>query len=316
MSLFINDCRRQKREMESLLSKLSCIDSSIFSPLDTLKIGQMMSTFYALRYDTSYQKLYQYAFELYHYMKQMFSIKRLIQSGQLHSCKYSKKYSSLKNCFHISLLDKEHIVKNHVKLKDNYIITGPNASGKTTLIKNVMLNLILSQQIGFGCYDKHTKIYPYESFYSYLNIPDTSNRDSLFQAEARRCLDIIQQIQNKKRVFLIFDELYSGTNPYEATIAGIAFLNYIAQFNLQFMITTHYHDICSSPELTKQIKNIHMSFLENKYQYKIVKGKSTKKGGFKVLEDMEYPNEIITKIKQLVDIKERCVPSENYKCEA
>ena len=37
---------------------------------------------------------------------------------------------------------------------------------------------------------------------------------------------------------------------------------------------------------------------------------------FKVLEDMEYPSEIITKIKQLVEIKERCVPSENYKCEA
>ena len=82
------------------------------------------------------------------------------------------------------------------------------------------------------------------------------------------------------------------------------------------MITTHYHDICNSPELTKQIKNIHMSFIENKYQYKVVKGKSTKKGGFKVLEDMEYPSEIIAKIKQLVELKERCVPSKIYKCEA
>ena len=316
MTLFIEDCRRQKREMKLLISTLSCINASIFSPMDTLHIGKMMSTFYALRYDTSYQKLYQYAFELYHYMKQMSSIQGHIRSKQIQSCKYSKKYSSLKDCYHISLLDNDNVVKNNIKLNNNYIITGPNASGKTTLIKNVMLNLILSQQIGFGCYGKDTKINPYESFYSYLNIPDTSNRDSLFQAEARRCLDIIQQIQNKKRVFLIFDELYSGTNPYEATIAGIAFLNHITQFNVQFMITTHYHDICSSPELTKQIKNIHMSFMENKYQYKVVKGKSTKKGGFKVLEDMEYPSEIITKIKQLVEIKERCVPSENYKCEA
>lgn len=316
MIIFIEDCRRQKREMELLLSKLSCINTSIFSPMDTIHIGKMMSTFYALRYDTSYQKLYQYSFELYHYMKQMFSIQCLIHSGRIQSCMYSKKYSSLKECYHISLLDKESIVKNDVRLKNNYIITGPNASGKTTLIKNVMLNLILSQQLGFGCYNKNTRIYPYENFYSYLNIPDTSNRDSLFQAEARRCLDIIQQIQNKERIFLIFDELYSGTNPYEATIAGIAFLNHIAKFNVQFMITTHYHDICNSPELTKQIKNIHMSFIENKYQYKVVKGKSTKKGGFKVLEDMEYPSEIIAKIKQLVELKERCVPSKIYKCEA
>ena len=41
---------------------------------------------------------------------------------------------------------------NDVKLDKNIIITGPNASGKTTLIKSIMINLFLNQSIGFGCY--------------------------------------------------------------------------------------------------------------------------------------------------------------------
>ena len=44
--------------------------------------------------------------------------------------------------------------KNTISLKDNLLITGPNASGKTTLIKSVIINLFLSQSIGFGCYSK------------------------------------------------------------------------------------------------------------------------------------------------------------------
>ena len=53
----------------------------------------------------------------------------------------------------------------------------------------------MSQQIGYGCYSS-AKIKCYDNFHSYLNIPDTSGRDSLFQAEARRCKDILETITN------------------------------------------------------------------------------------------------------------------------
>jgi DNA mismatch repair ATPase MutS len=56
-----------------------------------------------------------------------------------------------------------------------------------------------------------------------LNIPDSSGRDSLFQAESRRCKEIIDIINKDKthRHFCIFDELFSGTNPVETTKAGM-----------------------------------------------------------------------------------------------
>ena len=60
-----------------------------------------------------------------------------------------------------------------------------------------MFNIILCQQIGCGFFDKaDVKIYDF--IHSYINIPDTSGRDSLFQAEARRCKEILSIIEISK----------------------------------------------------------------------------------------------------------------------
>ena len=80
-------------------------------------------------------------------------------------------------------------VKNNISLKKNIIISGPNAAGKTTLLKCVILNLLFTQQVGKGFYDKAI-LMPFDYIHCYLNIPDTSGRDSLFQAEA---LDVVRK---------------------------------------------------------------------------------------------------------------------------
>lgn len=150
-------------------------------------------------------------------------------------------------------------VKNDVELKKNIIITGPNASGKTTILKTTLLNVIFTQQIGFGYYEK-CYLKPYTHIHSYLNIPDTSGRDSLFQAEARRCKDILISIStppamskqktnndNYNLHFCIFDELFSGTNPTESSVVAEKFLFYLSEKykkQVHFLITTHYKDIC------------------------------------------------------------------------
>ena len=105
---------------------------------------------------------------------------------------------------------------------------GPNASGKTTILKSTLINIIFSQQVGCGVYDS-AKIKPFDFLHCYLNIPDTYGRDSLFQAEARRCkeiLDVIENTENKSH-FCLFDELYSGTNPDEAILSAVSFMNYL-----------------------------------------------------------------------------------------
>lgn len=164
------------------------------------------------------------------------------------------------------------------------------------------MNIILSQQIGFGCYKK-ANIHVYDYLHSYLNIPDTSDRDSLFQAEARRCKEIIECIKenSNKNHFCVFDELYSGTNPEEAISSASGLLNYLNEKNnVNYILTTHYYKLCKNID-KNYAKNFHMEIIntdkDHEFTYKIKKGISKIKGGLKVLKDLEYPDDIINYVK-------------------
>ena len=198
-------------------------------------------------------------------------------------------------------------IKNDVVINKKIIITGPNAAGKTTIIKSTLMNIILSQQIGYGFYDS-ANIKPYDYLHSYLNIPDTSGRDSLFQAESRRCKEILDSLEKEsdKRHFCIFDELYSGTNPYEAVASAYGYIDYLSSMkNVDLMLTTHYISLCNNLKTNKKIKNYKMKVdveedYNVKYLYKLERGISKIKGGIKVLYDLEYPKAIIENTKQLL----------------
>ena len=202
--------------------------------------------------------------------------------------------------------DSTNVIANDVVLDKQLIITGPNAAGKTTVIKTTLFNIILSQQIGYGFYER-AEINPYDYLHCYLNIPDTSGRDSLFQAESRRCMEILRCIIDnpKKRHFCIFDELYSGTNPYEAVAAAYGYIDYISKNpNVDLILTTHYIELCELLEKNNgsAVSNLHMSVSPDTgaYLYKIATGISTIKGGLKVLRDLEYPDEIVESARKII----------------
>jgi len=218
--------------------------------------------------------------------------------------KEKKDRPNFKKMYYPKFIDDKSVVTNDCNLDKNMIITGPNASGKTTILKSTMINIILSQQVGFGCFES-LDLKPYDNFYCYLNIPDTSCRDSLFQAEARQCKDIIDSINEKdehnlqkERHFCIFDELYSGTNPDEAVVSANGFMNYIVKKeNVTSLLTTHYIKLCKKLEKNDRIQNFNMNTVKKndtfEYTYKLIDGISKIKGGLKVLKDMNYPKEIL-----------------------
>ena len=175
-------------------------------------------------------------------------------------------YSKIVNGYYVATVVSDGLqpVKNTVSLDKRLVITGPNASGKTTILKMTMLNILFSQQLGYGFYEAGTRIKPYNHLHSYLNIPDTSGRDSLFQAESRRCKEILDKLSEGQqaptgtttqwgcggqsppvRHFCIFDELYSGTNPYEAIASAYGYIMHLNKNdNVDFMLTTHYIQLC------------------------------------------------------------------------
>ena len=278
------------------------------SPFKNLfNVGYLMKNYYLLNNDKNLIETIYYSFDLNVYINNMSYLKKMINDKNMNYCTFNNnnKYK-ITNTYYAPLLNKKNlsqsnIVKNNISFDKNLIITGPNASGKTTTLKSIMFNILLSQQIGCGFYDTaNLKIYHH--LHSYINIPDTSNRDSLFQAEARRCKNIIDSINNNnnKNHFCIFDELYSGTNPDEAVKSGLILTNYINnRDNVNFILTTHYKKLC------KKIKNIDkykmsITKLDNnklKFNYNLVKGISNDKGGLVVLENMNYPNSLLNKYK-------------------
>jgi len=126
------------------------------------------------------------------------------------------------------------------------IVTGANTSGKSTYMRNAMLSVYLAQTLGVSCCQE-IQFTPFTFLFTYLNIPDSVGRESLFEAEMNRCMDLINSIkllEGKQFAFSIIDELFTGTNPKEGIAGSFAVADYILNYsNSLFCITTHFHQI-------------------------------------------------------------------------
>jgi DNA mismatch repair ATPase MutS len=266
------------------------------------KIGNIFKCFYELNTNIKYTELLEYCIDLHYYLLNIKNIQKHIITSKINYCNFSNKNTSFTDAYFASLIN-NNPVKNSYNFSKQILITGPNAAGKTTLIKTTLFNIILSQQLGVGCYKKAI-INPYNYIYSYINIPDTSQRDSLFQAEARRCKEILNNITNcsdKDRHFGIFDELYSGTNPSEAIASAYGFLKYLSTSdNINYILTTHYITLCKLLDSNTTITNKHMQVVNNNNTYKLGDGISYIRGGIKVLENLDYNKIIITDAKNII----------------
>ena len=263
------------------------------------EVGYVFKCFYELHTDKIYDDVIMYSFGFNGYMDCLKGLQNNILERKMNFAKFidNSKKIILKNSYYASLKN-SNPTKNTIKFKKNMIITGPNASGKTTILKSTLINILFSQQFGCGFYDS-AKIKPFNHIHCYLNIPDTSGRDSLFQAEARRCKEILDAISSspKDTHLCAFDELYSGTNPEEAEQSATSFMKYITKYkNISCILTTHFIKVCKKLEKSNNIINYKM--LTKKeinnliYKYILVEGISDIKGGMIVLQQMNYPKEI------------------------
>ena len=300
---FCENVRVQCDRLKQIQTRLSGVTPYRHTMSSFMNNGDLLTHFYQLYENPEYEECLRFAMGFEGYMDNIGGVHKNIKSGVVHFANFDKESECKINKQYYPPLMNEDAVNNDCSLKENIIITAPNKAGKTTILKTTAVNIIFSQQVGCGFYTS-AKINPYTHIHSYLNIPDTSERDSLFQAESRRCKEIIDIINEnpdttKSRHFCIFDELYSGTNPDEATSAGKAFLTYLSKYpNVRFMLTTHYVKICKHFKKSDIVSNYKMAVdvLPDgnfDYKYKMKKGISHLKGGIRVLKDMDYPAEIL-----------------------
>ena len=301
---FNNELEDKLNILISLKNKIKYIKEFKFNCNNIYELGFVLKCFYELHENSKYNDAIIYSFGFNGYVDCVEGLIFNIQENKINLCDFieENKKSVIKKSYYASLKNSKHI-KNNIKLNKNIIITGPNASGKTTVLKSTLINIIISQQFGCGFYNS-AKLCPFKYIHCYLNIPDTSGRDSLFQAEARRCKEILDIINlNKKdKHFCVFDEIYSGTNPEEAVTSATSFLKYLVKNkNVSCLITTHFIKVCKKLNDDVNFANFNMKTTTdvNKsltYKYELTKGISNVKGGIHVLRKLNYPIEIMNSL--------------------
>jgi hypothetical protein len=285
--------------LRSLKDELADVRPFSFGVSKCFEVGYLLKCYYGMHVIPEYKAAFQYAMGFEAYREGLASIGEAIGSAVNYGG-FSTKTRFTQQIY------PTHVgsgVPNNVCLEKNLVITGPNGSGKTSQLKATAINVIFTQQFGAGFYES-CELAPYTHIHSYLNIPDTSGRDSLFQAEARRCKEILDIIEipasDDTRHFAVFDELFSGTNAEEATSASYAFLKYLQKkSNVDFILTTHFEKLCKRIHKSKHMRIVNQkmeAFVDGnniRFTYKLKDGYSRIKGAKLILIQMDFPEEIV-----------------------
>ncbi|MBA4252247.1 MAG: hypothetical protein C0442_11070 [Chlorobiaceae bacterium] len=195
----------------------------------------------------------------------------------------------------------QNAVSNTVEnIKDSVLITGSNMSGKTTFIKTVGINIILSQSMYFSLAN--------EIIIPKLIVKSSIRRNeeleegkSYFFVEIESLNNFIKLSEEKKNYLFLIDEIFRGTNTIERLASSTAVLKYLDRKNKVFVTT---HDIELQDLLEHNFKMFHFSEqVENgKYffNYKIKEGACSSGNAIKLLGIMKYPEIIISEANNIV----------------
>ena len=188
------------------------------------------------------------------------------------------------------------------------IITGANAGGKSTLMRAIIFNLILAQTFGLAT-AKEFIFSPFSYLRAYLNITDDPSSDnSLHQAASKRVGELVKiakEVQKPQFSFLMFDEIFTGTNPQEGEALLRGTVEHLSELPSNVsIITTHYlkalkHIQEKTGDFFGYYKMAHKNDVENKY--KLQEGVSLESCGIEVAKGKGLPQAIIDKARLYYD---------------
>lgn len=193
-------------------------------------------------------------------------------------------------------------VTNSITEKSSVLLTGSNASGKSTFIKTLAINAILSQTI----YTSVSKRYvaPFYQIYTSMALRDSLlSGESYYMVEIKSLKRIITAEHHDRPILCFVDEVLRGTNTLERISASSHILSYIAKGNAMCFAATH--DIELTKILERDYKNYHFQekILDNdvKFDYKLYEGKAKSRNAIKLLKMIGYEDEIVDKASQMAE---------------
>lgn len=187
----------------------------------------------------------------------------------------------------------ESCVDNSFDIDKGMLLTGTNASGKSTFLRSVLISAVLAQTI-----NTVTALEYQGDFYhiiSSIEVKDNlENKDSYYMAEIKSIRRILEAGNGNHKVLCFVDELLRGTNTIERVSAASEIMKSMSKDNMLLFAATHDF------ELTELLKDYYLNFhfteevLDDDivFSYKLKNGVATTRNAIRLLTLMGYPEEI------------------------
>ena len=181
-------------------------------------------------------------------------------------------------------------------------ITGTNMAGKSSLLKSIGIAVYLSQ-LGFPVPAKHMETSAFKCLISTINLADDIEQGhSHFYTEVLRVKQVAEKLNQSKNIFVIFDELFRGTNVKDACDASLAIIAAFAEIKTSFfVISTHIVEVAH--ELSN-IENINFRYMETifhegipKNTYKLKEGITDERLGMWIVKNEKILDIIKSSLK-------------------
>ena len=173
------------------------------------------------------------------------------------------------------------------------LVTGSNASGKSTYLRSIGVNALFSQTLYIALAKEYKANY-YKLLTSIGTTDSIEDGDSYFMTEAKSLKRIIDVLNENQPVLCILDEIFRGTNTIERINAAREVLNYMMDRNSLVVAATH--DLELTTMVNHRFDNYHFQedIKENdiEFDYVLRKGPATSRNAIAILRYLGYPKEI------------------------
>ena len=201
-------------------------------------------------------------------------------------------------------------VPNDVNINDNkhfMLISGPNMGGKSTYMKQVALTSIMAQ---IGCFvaASEASLPIFDGIYTRIGASDDLiSGQSTFMVEMNEVNYALSHAS--KDSLILFDEVGRGTATFDGMALAQSIIEYICEeIKCVTLFSTHYHELTSLSDTLKGLINLHASVIEENdkvtFLYKIREGATNKSYGINVARLAHLPEELLTRAKDILTIKE------------
>ena len=204
------------------------------------------------------------------------------------------------------LIHSTEAVPNSLELNTDtrtWVITGPNAAGKSTFVRMVGMNVLLAQ-VGSAVLARAMTLSPLRLITDVRVRDDLAKHESYFLSEVRRLRRIVTDRDTTTPLLGLIDEPFRGTNSPERVAAGVSLLEHLLKSHNLFFLATHEEQLALTAERSPVANNVH--FQERlhvqgvEFDYKLHPGSASTRTAIRILEQEHYPVSLLERARELM----------------